>query len=87
MPTEIKIKHLNNGSSFSSASASKFQYPSPLKSIKTISSSSFSSQSFSSNKNEFGSVEQLKIELEDKELWDQFFKYGSEMVISKSGRY
>lgn len=28
-----------------------------------------------------------KVELEGKDLWDQFHKIGTEMVITKSGRY
>ena len=28
-----------------------------------------------------------KVTLEHKELWEQFHKYGTEMVITKSGRY
>ena len=27
-----------------------------------------------------------KVDLEGKELWDQFYQYGTEMVITKSGR-
>jgi hypothetical protein len=27
------------------------------------------------------------VTLEHKELWEQFHKYGTEMVITKSGRY
>lgn len=29
----------------------------------------------------------LKVELEGKDLWDQFYKIGIEMVIIKFGRY
>ena len=28
-----------------------------------------------------------KVNLEHKELWEQFHKYGTEMVITKTGRY
>ncbi len=29
----------------------------------------------------------IKIELDGKDLWEQFYKHGTEMVITKSGRY
>lgn len=32
------------------------------------------------------SVDTPKIELDGKELWDEFYKHGTEMVITKSGR-
>jgi hypothetical protein len=30
--------------------------------------------------------EDYKAELDGKDLWDQFYKHGTEMVITKSGR-
>jgi hypothetical protein len=36
---------------------------------------------------ESGVQDDPKVTLEHKELWEQFHKYGTEMVITKSGRY
>ncbi|VDN37393.1 unnamed protein product [Gongylonema pulchrum] len=36
---------------------------------------------------EDGVVDDPKVELDDKNLWDQFCTCGTEMVITKSGRY
>lgn len=90
-----QLAHLNNflhqnSIAISPSSSSSSQQTSDSNSSKSISPSSASTPSNKACKlNEprvTTSTDDLKADLDGKDLWDQFYKHGTEMVITKSGR-